>query len=179
MALGTALFYSGAFFLFGLAWFFLAHSYGSDRLPGWRGMPAAYYRDALAIGICGCAALAGLHRLPDLAAHFWPVARHALAANVPDALDPSQPALNAMAVAVTRSFFAVGVLALALGFASWYLRRAWQQMAIAHRAGRADGAAIGEALATSCSAPQRPSSAWRSSGGVRSAWCALISWVTS
>ena len=127
MSLGTALFYSGAFFLFGLAWFFLAHFYGSDRLPGWRGMPAAYYRDALAIGICGCAALAGLHRLPDLAAHFWPVARHALAANVPDALDPSQPALNAMAVAVTRSFFAVGVLALALGFASWYLRRAWQQ----------------------------------------------------
>jgi hypothetical protein len=126
-SLGAALFYSAAFFLFGLAWFFLAQSCGAGRLPAWRGMPASYYRDALAIGICGWAALAGLHRLPSVVARLWPVVRHWLPASVPTVLDASQPALYAVAIAVTRTFFAIGVLALALGFASCNVRRAWQQ----------------------------------------------------
>jgi Type II CAAX prenyl endopeptidase Rce1-like len=130
VALGSTLFYTAAFFLFGLAWFFLTHTYGAGRLRGWRGMPAAYYRDALLIGICGFAILAGLHHLPDVAARFWPAPRHSLPAAVPEVLDASQPALYAIAVAITRSFFTVGGLALALGFASWYLRRAWQQTAL-------------------------------------------------
>ncbi len=46
LLLGAMLFYTGAAFLFGLAWFFLAQG-GATRLPGWRGMPASYYRDAL------------------------------------------------------------------------------------------------------------------------------------
>ena len=130
LSLGSALFYTSAFFVFGLAWFFLAHTYGAGRLPGWRGMPAAYYRDALLIAVCGFAVLAGLHHLPDLAARFWPVARHSLPATAPDVLDAGQPALYAIALAVPRSFFAVGGLALVLGFASWYVRRAWQHVAL-------------------------------------------------
>jgi len=90
-------------------------------------MPASYYRDALVVGVCGCAVLAGVHRLPDLAARFWPVLLHGLPATVPQVFDAGQPALYALAVAVTRSLFAIGLLALALGFASWYVRRAWQQ----------------------------------------------------
>jgi hypothetical protein len=126
LLLGASLFYTAAAFLFGLAWFFLAQG-GAAGLPAWRGMPPSYYRDALVVGISGFAILAGLHHLPEVLARFWPVPRHALGAFVPTVLDTSQPALNAIAVAVTRSFFAAGMLALALGFASCYLRRAWQQ----------------------------------------------------
>ena len=80
-ALGAALFYSSAILLFGLAWFFLARAYGSDRLPASRGMAGAYYRDAALVGFCGWAVFIGLHRLRDLAAAIWPVARYAFPAN--------------------------------------------------------------------------------------------------
>jgi hypothetical protein len=126
LILGASLFYTAAFFLFGLAWFFLTRG-GAAGLPGWRGMPASYYRDALVVGVSGFAVLIGLRHLPDVLFHFWPVLRHSLPAAVPNVLDTSQPALGAIAVAVTRSFFAIGVLALVLGFASCYLRRTWQQ----------------------------------------------------
>lgn len=130
LSLGSALFYAGAAFLFGLAWFFLSHERSAQQMPGWRGMPAAYYRDAFVVGVSGFGALAGLHRLHDIAARFWPVYRHSLLAAVPDVLDANPPAINAIAIAVTRSFLSIGVLALVLGFAAWYLRRTWQQAAL-------------------------------------------------
>lgn len=127
LLLGSALFYAAAAFLFGLAWFFVTHERSARQMPGWRGMPRAYYRDALVVGISGFGALAGLHRLHDIAARFWPVLRHSLDAAAPGVLDATQPAINGMAVATTRSFFTLGALALILGFAAWYLRRTWQQ----------------------------------------------------
>jgi hypothetical protein len=128
--LGSAVSFAGAAFLFGLAYFFLTHERSAKQMPGWFGMPGAYYRDALVIGISGFAVLAGLHRLHDIAARFWPVLRHSLDAAVPDLLDASQPVVNAIAVAITRSFFSIGIIALVLGFAAWYLRRTWQQAAL-------------------------------------------------
>jgi hypothetical protein len=127
LLLGAVLFYAGAVFLFGLAWFFLAQG-GAAGLPGWRNMPASYYRDALLVGISGCAVLTALRHLPGVLFRFWPVLRHSVPAAVPNVLDTTQPALYAIAVAVTRSFFFIGGLALLLGFASCYLRRAWQQV---------------------------------------------------
>ncbi len=127
LLLGAALFFAGAAFLFGLAWFFLTHERSASQMPNWRGMPAAYYRDALVVGVFGLAALAGLHRLHDIAARFWPVLHHSLLPVTSEILDTGQPAVNAIAFAITRSFFFVGTLALVLGFAAWYLRRTWQQ----------------------------------------------------
>ena len=130
LTLSSALFYSGAVFLLGLAWFFLARTYGSQHLPGWQGMPAAYYRDAFVVGLCGAAALAGVSRLGPALARIWPVARYALPENVPQGLDVSWPALNALAGGVTHAFIVIGVLALAIGVASWYVRPTWAQVAL-------------------------------------------------
>jgi Type II CAAX prenyl endopeptidase Rce1-like len=127
LSLGAVLFFSAVFFLLGLAWFFLARICGAEQMPGWRGMSATYYRDAFVVGLAGCATILGLLRLPELAARLWPVPRQALAAGVPAGLDFSPPALHALANAVTHSFAAIGILALALGFASCYLRRTWLQ----------------------------------------------------
>jgi hypothetical protein len=121
-ALGAALFYSSAILLFGLAWFFLARAYGSDRLPASRGVASAYYRDAALVGFCGWPIFIGLQRLRDLAAAIWPVARYAFPASVPEGLDANWPAVNALASAIASSFLVVGIFVLALGFASGYLR---------------------------------------------------------
>jgi hypothetical protein len=130
LTLSSALFYSGTVFLFGLAWFFLARTYGSQHLPGWRRMPAAYYRDAFVVGACGAVALAGISRLGAILARIWPVARYALSESVPQGLDVSWPALHAITGGVTHSFIVVGVLALAIGVASWYVRATWAQAAL-------------------------------------------------
>jgi hypothetical protein len=127
-ALGAALFYSSAILLFGLAWFFLARAYGSDRLPFSRKMASAYYRDAALVGFCGWAIFIGLHRLRDLAAAIWPVARFDFPANVPAGLDANWPAVNVLASATAYSFLAVGIVVLVLGFVSGYLRSSWMQL---------------------------------------------------
>ena len=123
-------YYAVAVFLFGLAWFFLTRAYGLERLSGVVGMPARYYRDALAIGIGGALALAGLGRLAALLARVWVVPQRELATVAPQGLDFSWPALHALGAAVNYSLIAVGVLALALGFAACYLRNPWMQTAL-------------------------------------------------
>ena len=130
LLLSSAVIYAAVFVLWGLAWFFLARTYGADRLPGWHGMPPLYYRDALVVGAGGCAALLGMERLRELVARLWPVAQHGFPASVPVGLDATLPALQVLAGAVTQSFIAIGVLALAAGFASWYLRGAWKQASL-------------------------------------------------
>jgi membrane protease YdiL (CAAX protease family) len=123
----AALFYSAAVFLFGLAWFFLGRSGGNQRLPLRRSMPETYYRDAILVGVCGSAILAGAHRLADVLARVWPVARHSFPASVPTVLDARWPSLHVLAGGVMYSLIGIGVLALALGFASRYLRPTWLQ----------------------------------------------------
>ena len=127
LLLGSSAIYGSIFLLWGLAWFFLARSYGSEALPGWRGMPPLYYRDGLILGACGFAIVMGLGRLRELAARLWPVAHYDFPASVPGGLDATLPALQSLASAAMFSFIAVGVLALAAGFAHSHLRGAWKQ----------------------------------------------------
>src|SRR4029077_15737206 len=43
--------------LFGISWYYAKRAFGAEPIPGWAGMPAAYYRDALWIGLGGAAAM--------------------------------------------------------------------------------------------------------------------------
>ena len=129
-ALGAVLAYSGTIFLLGLALFFLAGGYGSDRLPFWRGLPSVYYRDAIVVMLSSGMVLAGLHRLRDLAAAIWPVAHYAFPASVAEGLDANWPVVNALANGVTYGFLTVGVIALVLGFAACYVRSPRIQLAL-------------------------------------------------
>jgi membrane protease YdiL (CAAX protease family) len=130
LPLAATLAYSVVFLGFGLAWLFLARTYGAEQLPSWGRKPPLYYRDALFIGLGGAAALAGLTRLPALLAEIWPVPLHALPANVPERLDMVWPALHALAAATTRSLIFTALLAIALGFVGLYLRQVWTQVAL-------------------------------------------------
>ena len=122
--LAASLFYSGTIFLLGLAVFFLAQGYGFDRVPLARILPSVYYRDAILIMLCGWAVLAGFRRLRDLVAALWPVAHYGFPASVPEGLDAIWPALSSLATAIIFCILAAAVIALVLGFATGYLRRA-------------------------------------------------------
>ncbi len=127
--LAVAFTFSGIFFIFGLAWFFLARACGEERLPSWTGMPRAYYREALILGLAGAGALAGLSRLRILAERLWPTDRESWPAAVPVGLDASWPAAMQIAGAVTAALFLLGVIGLVGGFLAGSLRRRWMQAA--------------------------------------------------
>ena len=118
----AVLFYALSLFLFGLAWFFLAQLHGAGRLPGWRRMPALYYRDAFLVGVAGALTIFGFTRLPDLLERIWMVPQVAVAAAVPQELDFLLPALHALGSATARSFIAIGLLALTIGFVTYAIR---------------------------------------------------------
>ena len=127
LSLAAVMLYSITVLLLGLAVFFLARRHGHEHLTGWRNRPRVYYRDAFWVGLCGSVTLLGLQRVSDWTRQVWPVWRHAFPATVPEGLDTYWPALHALAGAVIYGFLVIGVLALALGFASSYLRPAWVQ----------------------------------------------------
>ncbi|MBI3668991.1 MAG: CPBP family intramembrane metalloprotease [Acidobacteria bacterium] len=122
--------YSALFFLFGLAWFFLARVFGEERLPSWTGMPAAYYRDAFWVALAGSGALLGLARLPFLLARIWPTARKGLEASLPTGFDAYLPAAQVIGGAVSSGLFMAGLVALAAGFIAGYLRQSWMQFGL-------------------------------------------------
>ena len=122
--------YVSAFFLLGLAWFFLARRFGEDKLAGWRGMPGTYYRDALVIGVGGTAILAGLEQLAELASRALPTMMRSLPADVPSSLDGYAPALSVIGHALTVGLLATGAIGLAAGFVSCYLQKPWMQWAL-------------------------------------------------
>jgi len=127
LVIASAAVYSALFFLFGLGWFFLTQAFGSDGLPGWRGMPAAYYRDALLIALAGPCALAGLSGLSSLASRFWPAAQRSLSADVPGLLDLVFPSVVEAAGSVQSGLFIAGLVALLAGFVAAYVRKVWMR----------------------------------------------------
>ncbi len=127
-ALTAVLFYSAAMLLLGLGLFFLLRGYGSDCLPFSHNLSGAYYRDAILVTLAGWAVFLGLHRLRDLAAALWPVARYAFPASIVEGLDANWPAVNALTNAITYSALVIGIIALVLGFAALYVRRIWMHV---------------------------------------------------
>jgi hypothetical protein len=123
----VSLTYSALFFLFGLAWFFLSRVFSGERLPAWRSMPAAYYRDAFWVAVAGAGALVGLGRLSYLLARIWPTTRKVVEASLPTNLDSYLPAVQAIGGAILSGLFMVALIALTAGFLAGYVRQRWLQ----------------------------------------------------
>jgi len=125
----TAMYVAGAVLLLGLSWFFLERAFGPGCILSWRGVNAAYFRDALCVGLFGSAAVMGFARLPALLAR-WPILRHSLGANVPENLGLLNPAAGSLASAIAGSFLAVGLLGIAAGLIAMYVRPVWMRAAL-------------------------------------------------
>jgi membrane protease YdiL (CAAX protease family) len=112
--LGAPLTFGGIALLFGVAWYFATRAFGEDRLPGWLGMPASYYRDALWIGLGGSAGLLGLERLVAAASAHWPTTHRSLEAVFGQEFDALLPFASILGGTVRGSLlFTALVLTLA------------------------------------------------------------------
>ena len=80
--------------LLGVGCYYARLAFGEERLTGWAGMPAAYYRDALWIGLGGGAGLLGLERLLATASIHWPTAHRFIDASFGQDFDAVFPAAS-------------------------------------------------------------------------------------
>jgi len=122
----VAIYLAGAVLLLGLSWFFLERAFGPGRIPAWRGINAAYLRDAFCVALFGSAAVMSFNRLPAFFAR-WPLLRHSLGASVPGNLDALNPAVGALASSIAASFLWVGLIGLAAGLIAAYVRSVWMR----------------------------------------------------
>jgi membrane protease YdiL (CAAX protease family) len=118
-----ALFVFGAIALsFGMAWFYAVRTFGEERLPGWAGMPANYYRDAFSIGLGGTAALFGLQRLVATASPHWPTLHRALPAFFGQEFDAIVPAVSMTAGTLQHGLLLTGIVVAAAAFVAAEVR---------------------------------------------------------
>ncbi len=116
-ALIGGFFYVGAIVLvFAMGWFFLRQAFGDEELPGWRGMPNYYYRDALMIGVGGTGALLALRRVTEWASAYWPTQHRAVAPAFGMDFDSFVPGISIPAAAVLRGLLISGIVAAVSGF---------------------------------------------------------------
>ena len=123
--LGGVVYFAGIVLLFGMAWFFARRAFGEGRLPGWSGMPPAYYRDALWIGVGGTAALVGISRVAALVATHWPTAHRAMEASFGSDFDAMLPVASMLGTTLLRGLMYTGLVALAASFVAAYVRQTW------------------------------------------------------
>jgi hypothetical protein len=111
--------------VFGIAWYFAKRAFGEENIPAWTGMPTAYYRDALFIGLGGALGILGLRTLLETASQHWPTAHRAVAASFGSNFDALLPGAAIVAGAVNQSLLLTGLVAAVASFAAAVLRPRW------------------------------------------------------
>jgi membrane protease YdiL (CAAX protease family) len=104
--------FGGLALLFGVSWYYAKIAFGEERIPSWTGMPGAYYRDALLIGLGGSAALIGLGTLLQAAAKYWPATHRYLDASFGTSFDAILPSASILGASLLHSLMTTGIVAL-------------------------------------------------------------------
>jgi hypothetical protein len=125
LVIGAPFYFAVITLVFGLAWFFARRAFSEDLLPGWTGMPALYYRDALFIGIGGTAGLLALGRLAQLLVQYWPTPHRQLAAAFGQDFDATLPAASILGTAILRGLLSTGMITAIAGFVAAYVPQKW------------------------------------------------------
>jgi hypothetical protein len=111
--------------VFGIAWYFAKRAFGEENIPGWTGMPAAYYRDALWIGLGGAAGLMGLESALETLAQHWPTAQRSLAASFGANFDSILPSPAILSGTLIQSLRTTGMVAAVAAFIAAQVRHLW------------------------------------------------------
>jgi membrane protease YdiL (CAAX protease family) len=122
-------FYFGAIALsLGLAWYFARREFGEAALPNFSGMPSAYYRDALWIGLGGTAGLLGLDRVLATLSTYWPTMHRQLDASFGQEFDAFLPGASVLGGTLLRGLFYTGLVAFIATFIAAQMRQPWLRM---------------------------------------------------
>lgn len=128
--LGLLFSYGFLTLLFGVAWYYGTRTFGEERIPEWTGMPRAYYRDALFIGLGGTAAWVGLDAIVQWVYQHLPGAQAGAAASFGENLDALFPAAaiagSGLRVGLTRT----ALVAITAGFLASMIRSKWLRVLV-------------------------------------------------
>jgi membrane protease YdiL (CAAX protease family) len=120
---GAAFSLAGIALLFGMAWYYATRAFGEDRLPGWLGMPAEYYRDALWIGLGGAAGLLGFERLLTTVSTRWPTTHRSLEAVFGQDFDALLPGASILGGTVLHSLLLTALVLTVAAFVAAQVRQ--------------------------------------------------------
>jgi membrane protease YdiL (CAAX protease family) len=113
--------------VFGVAWYYTQRAFGDANIPDWTGMPAAYYRDALWIGLGGAAGTLGVRTLLQAVSQHWPTAHRAAEASFGSNFDATLPGASILGTTVNHSLLFTGIVALVASFVAAQLRARWMR----------------------------------------------------
>ena len=128
--LGALFSYGFLALLFGGAWYYGARAFSQERLPSWAGMPGAYYRDALVIGLGGTAAWVGLDAISKWISIHWPSAQQAATASFGANLDAVIPGAAIIGGALRAGLTQTALVALAAAFIASMVREMWMRAGV-------------------------------------------------
>ncbi len=111
--------------LFGAAWYYGTRAFGGERIPEWTGMPKAYYRDALFIGLGGTAAWVGLDAISKWVYQHLPGAQEGAAASFGANLDAVLPVAAIVGWSVRSGLTLTALIAITAAFIASMIRLKW------------------------------------------------------
>src|SRR6266478_5791829 len=105
-------------------------AFGGGRIPEWTGMPKAYYRDALFIGLGGTAAWVGLDAISKWVYQHLPGAQEGAAASFGANLDSIFPVAAILGSGVRGGLTYTALVAITAAFVASVIRARWQRASI-------------------------------------------------
>jgi membrane protease YdiL (CAAX protease family) len=123
--LGVLFSYGVLALLFGAAWYYGTRAFGEERIPSWTGMPRAYYRDALFIGLGGTAAWMGLDAISKWVYQHWPGVPAGAAASFGSNLDALFPMGAIVGSGVRGGLTLTALVVITAAFLASMIRSKW------------------------------------------------------
>jgi CAAX prenyl protease-like protein len=116
--------------LFGAAWYYGTRAFGVERIPEWTGMPKAYYRDALFIGLGGTAAWVGLDAISKWVYQHLPGAQEGAAASFGANLDAIFPVGSILGSGMRGGLTYTALVAITAAFIACMIRTKWLRASV-------------------------------------------------
>ena len=128
--LGVLFSYGVLALLFGAAWYYGMRAFAEERMPSWTGMPRAYYRDALFIGLGGTAAWVGLDAIAKWVYEHLPGAQAGAAASFGSNLDALFPVGAIVGSGVRGGLTLTALVAITAAFLVSMIRSKWLRVLV-------------------------------------------------
>jgi membrane protease YdiL (CAAX protease family) len=128
--LGLLFAYGFLALLLGAAWYYAARAFGVERIPEWTGMPKAFYRDAVFIGLGGTAAWVGLDAISKWVYQHLPGLPEGAASSFGANLDAVLPVMAILSSGVRTGLTMTALVAITAAFIASMIRTKWLRASV-------------------------------------------------